>query len=123
MLRSPDVQVSHVIVCDPNTSALTIPITINIKDKSIETTALIDCRVERTFIHKELVKQYQLLTYVLNRPIIARNVDNTINKESVITRYTKLNLGLNTIDEQLLIINTSKSLIILGLPWLKQVNP
>ena len=116
MLWSPDVQVSRVIVCDPNTSALTIPITINMKNESIETTALIDCGAEGTFIHKELVKQHQLPTYALNRPIIARNVDNTINKEGVITRYTKLNLGLNTIDEQLLITNTGKSPIILGLP-------
>ena len=46
MLRSPDVQVSRVIVCDPNTSALTIPITINMKNESIETTALINCGAE-----------------------------------------------------------------------------
>ena len=59
---------------------------------------------------------------MLNKPIIAQNIDNTINKESVITRYTKLNLKLNTIDKQLLIINTGKSSIILGLLWLKQVN-
>ena len=71
MLRSPDVQVSRVIVCDPNTSALTIPITINTKDESIETTALIDYGIEGIFIHKELVKQHQLPTYMLNRPIIA----------------------------------------------------
>ena len=71
MLRSPDVQVSRVIVCDPNTSALTIPITINTKDESIKTIAFIDCGVEGTFIYKELVKQHQLPTYVLNRPIIA----------------------------------------------------
>ena len=51
----------------------------------------------------------------MNRPIIARNVDNTINKEDIITRYTKLNLGLNIIDKWLLITNTGKSLIILGL--------
>ena len=50
-------------------------------------------------------------------------MDNTINKESVITRYTKLNLELNTTDERLLIINIGKSSIILGLLWLKQVNP
>ena len=56
MLQSPDVQVSCVIVCDPNTSALTIPITINTKGESIETTALIDYEAEGTFIHKELVK-------------------------------------------------------------------
>ena len=116
MLQSPNIQVSHVIVYDPNTSALTIPITINMKNKSIETTALIDCGVKGTFIHKELVKQHQLPTYILNRPIIAWNVDNTINKEGIITRYTKLNLGLNTIDKWLLIINTGKSPIILGLP-------
>ena len=58
MLQSLDVQVSYVIVCDPNTSALTIPIIINIKDKSIKTTTLIDCGAEGTFIHKELVKQH-----------------------------------------------------------------
>ena len=43
-------------------------------------------------------------------------MNNTINKKGVITKYTKLNLGLNTIDEQLLITNIGKSLIILGLP-------
>ena len=53
---------------------------------------------------------------MLNRPIIARNVNNTINKEDVITRYTKLNLGLNITDEWLLITNTGKFPIILGLP-------
>ena len=58
MLQSPDVQVSCIIVCDPNTSALTISITINMKDKSIETTALINYRAEGTFIYKELVKQH-----------------------------------------------------------------
>ena len=52
---------------------------------------------------------------MLNRPIIAQNMDNTINKEGIITRYTKLNLEFNIIDEQLLIINTGKSLIILRL--------
>ena len=56
MLQSPDIQVSHIIVYNPNTSALTIFIIINTKDETIETTAFIDCGVEGTFIHKELVK-------------------------------------------------------------------
>ena len=99
MLWSLNIQVSCVIVYDPNISILTISIIINIKDESIETIAFIDYRVEGTFIHKELIKQHQLLIYALNRPIIAQNIDNTINKEGVITRYTKLNLGLNTMDE------------------------
>ena len=58
MLWSPNIQVSCVIVYDPNTSAFTILITINTKDKSIETTAFIDCKAERIFIYKELVKQH-----------------------------------------------------------------
>ena len=49
-------------------------------------------------------------------------MNNTINKKGVITRYTKLNLRLNTIDKQLLITNIGKSSIILGLLQLKQVN-
>ena len=58
MLQSPDVQVSYIIVCDPNISALTILITINMKDKSIKTIALIDCGAKGTFIYKKLVKQH-----------------------------------------------------------------
>ena len=49
-------------------------------------------------------------------------MDNTINKEGVITRYTKLNLGLNITDKWFLITNIGKSLIILRLLQLKQVN-
>ena len=56
MLQSLDVQVFCIIVCDPNISALTILIIINIKNKSIKTIALINCRAEGTFIHKKLVK-------------------------------------------------------------------
>ena len=41
------------------------------KDESIKTIALIDYRAEETFIYKKLVKQHQLPTYALNRPIIA----------------------------------------------------
>ena len=85
------------------------------KDESIKTIALIDYRAKKTFIYKELIKQYQLPTYMLNRPIIAQNVDNIINKKSVIIRYAKLNLRLNIIDKWLLITNTGKSLIILEL--------
>ena len=36
---------------------------------------------------------------MLNKPIIAWNVNNIINKKGVITRYTKLNLGLNIINK------------------------
>ena len=42
-------------------------------------------------------------------------MNNIINKESVITRYTKLNLRLNIIDKWLLITNIGKSPIILEL--------
>ena len=58
MLQSFDIQVSCVIVYNPNTSVFTIPIIINTKDESIETTAFIDCGAEKTFIHKELVKSH-----------------------------------------------------------------
>ena len=58
ILWSSNIQVSHVIVYNLNISALTIPITINMKDKSIKTIAFIDYEVEGTFIYKKLVKQY-----------------------------------------------------------------
>ena len=58
MLYSFNVQVSYIIVCDININTLTIFITINIKDESIKTIAIIDYKVKKTFIHKDLIKQY-----------------------------------------------------------------
>ena len=69
------------------------------KNKSIKTITVIDCRAEGTFIYKGLVKQHQLLIYMLNRPIIAQNIDNIINKEDIIIKYIKLNQRLNTINK------------------------
>ena len=58
MLWSLNIQVSYVIIYNPNTSAFTIPIIINMKNKSIKTITVIDCGAEETFIYKELVKQH-----------------------------------------------------------------
>ena len=56
MLYSSNVQVSYIIIYDLNTNIFTIFITINIKNKSIKTIALINYRVKKTFIHKDLIK-------------------------------------------------------------------
>ena len=56
MLYFHNVQVFYIIIYNSNTSAFTILIIINMKDKNIETIALINCRVEGTFIHKKTSK-------------------------------------------------------------------
>ena len=53
-----NIQVFHIIIYNPNISAFTIFIIINIKNKSIETIAFIDYKTERIFIYKNLIKQY-----------------------------------------------------------------
>ena len=56
MLCFPNIQVFYIIIYNSNTSAFTILIIINMKDKNIKTTAFIDCEAEKTFIYKNLVK-------------------------------------------------------------------
>ena len=61
----------------------------------------------------------------LKRPILARNVDGTINKTRTITSYVDLTMKIDkrVIDIQLLVTGLGNQRIILGFPWLNECNP
>lgn len=56
--------------------------------KSIETKALINSGAKGIFINKKLVEKENLPTIPLSCPITAKNVDNSINQQGLITQFT-----------------------------------
>jgi hypothetical protein len=66
-----------------------------------------------------------MMTSSIRKPILVRNVDGTLNKNGTITRSTVLDLKINgrTKKTRFLITRLGKETIILGLPWLQDINP
>lgn len=61
----------------------------------------------------------------LEEPLIAYNVDGTINKKGTISHLVTLQLEINgqLQTETLMVTGLGKQKIILGFPWLRKENP
>ena len=94
-------------------------------EQIIETQILLDSGAEGLFMNQAFVEKNQIPTIPLLKPIIPRNVDRTTNQSGRITHHTWAHIVFD--DQQLLtrflIMNTRKSDVLLGLPWLKEHNP
>ena len=93
--------------------------------KAVDTRALIDSRASISCIDWGFVRKQRIPTQRLKTPIHARNADNSVNSKRVIRFTTTLFLDIGGITRQttLYIMNLGNENIILGLPWLKDVNP
>ena len=98
-----------------------IPTLLKIHGKDIHSEALIDSRVEGTFINKKLVKQLNLSLIPLTQPILAKNIDGTPIIGSTITHKVTIPLKTETkaIGTELLVTPIGQKQLILGLSWLK----
>ena len=113
------------VVHSQKTNQLSMPMQLRCGTQDIDIHALIDTGAEGTFIHHRIVQHYDLPTRRLHNPINVQNVDGTHNRAGQITHEVRcwVTIDGRTTREQLLITNTGSSEIILGLPWLQQVNP
>ena len=92
--------------------------------------AAIDSACEGILVNKTWVKKNNFPTYVLSHPICIQNVDDTINKASLIWSGLDVNLmvrdqqgRMHTKCVQMFITNLGKDNILLGTDWLKYHNP
>ena len=94
-------------------------------EQIVETQILLDSGAKGLFINQAFVKENRIPTIPLLKPIIPWNVDRTTNQSGRITHCTWAHIVFD--NQQLLtrflIMNTGKSNILLGLPWLKEQNP
>jgi hypothetical protein len=103
-----------------------LPIEVAESEKrTVETNELLDCGAGGTFIDQRFVKNHELTMTPLRKRILVRNVDGTLNKNGTITQSMILDLKVNgrTKKTRFLVTGLGKETIILGLPWLQDINP
>ena len=115
----------HAVHTHINANAILLPIEIKKNEyESVETLALIDSGAGGKFINRKYVEQLGLPIQALERPIMARNVDGTLNKTGTITSYVNLTVKIDgrTTDIQFLVTGLGNQRIILGFPLLNECN-
>src|SRR6202023_286163 len=93
-------------------------------DKSFDIKVLIDSGAGGTFIDKKFALQNRLALTPLNRKINAYNADGTKNSAGSIEHcvWLKVQIGKTKVHTRFLVTGLGEDRIILGLPWLKEIN-
>ena len=65
------------------------------ENKTVDTPVLLDTGAGGNFMNKNYAKQNNIILYPLDKPIIPRNVDGSLNQEGEITHYTWVRAKLN----------------------------
>ena len=86
---------------------------------------MVDSGATALFINKRFVKQNNMEMHPLRNPIVLDNIDGAINKAGSLTHFVRLTLtiGSHTDTHDFLVTDLGPENLILGLPWLKKVNP
>lgn len=119
----PSLTISTVLRIDSSSHSIHLPVII--KDRNIVTKALIDTGAGGAFIDEDFAIRKGIELKKLIVPIPVYNVDKTLNKKGMITRYTWLDLEVGgiKIPTRLYASGLGGETIILGLPWLQRVDP
>ncbi|KAJ3510828.1 hypothetical protein NMY22_g15850 [Coprinellus aureogranulatus] len=93
--------------------------------RNIETRGLVDCAAGGKFIDQDFAKKHRLPVKTLTRVLTAKNVDGTPNKNGVIREYVQLPITVHgrTSNQKFFITGLGRQNIILGMPWIRQMNP
>ena len=100
------------------------PIRLQYRARTITTTALIDCGATGNFIDPSLVNRLLLPSQAI-LPLLAFNIDGTVNKQGWITAATTVHCQAADFKDNLMlmIVGLGQSQVILGMPWLTKHNP
>ena len=86
---------------------------------------LLDSGASGKFINQDFAQDIHAEKKDLEKPIQVYNVDGTLNKQGTITQYVELELEIHEQKQKhrLLLTGLGNQQIILGLTWLKEMNP
>jgi hypothetical protein len=87
---------------------------------------MLDSGATAVFINERFVSKHNILRRPLTRPIALHNIDGSINKAGSLTHFARLTMNIGSkYTEKLdfLITDLGPEDIILGLPWLRWINP
>ena len=89
------------------------------------TAAMIDSGATALFISHCFIKQNNVFCHRLVQDIPLYNIDGSKNKAGSITHYARLWVLMGEYDEclEFLVTDLGPEDVVLGLPWLRRVNP
>ena len=95
------------------------------KGLELNTAAMVDSGATGLFTSNEFVKANNLRRLRLRKPISVHNIDGTLNQAGSIEEFVQLAI---TVDNHkhwvdMLITDLGGESVILGLPWLRKLNP
>ena len=122
-MNKEELSINGVTVSSLSRNKITIPISHCSNLKTAETKALIDSGAEGKFIDRSIVNWKKVIH--LKKPITVRNVDGTNNEMGKIRYKTKIcyNIDKDEFEDWFYVTKLGDQKVILGLPWLKEVNP
>ena len=102
-----------------------IPISIRTSNTMANIKGLVDSEATDCFMSPAFIQQMRLGTRPLQKPKRIWNIDNTTNKDGLITHYIDLNVQTKGIHRtiQFLIMNIGNKDLVLGYPWLTTFEP
>jgi hypothetical protein len=111
---------------DPFSSHLRFSVVVSKTNRSARILAMLDSGVTAIFINERFVLQHNILCCPLTRSITLHNINGSINKAGSLTYFACLTMNISSkYTEKLdfLITDLDPKDIILGLPWLRRINP
>ena len=86
---------------------------------------MIDSGATGIFVSEKFVSENHVVRKPMKHPIVLYNIDGSKNKAGSITHYATLRLQVGTFDKYVdcYVTNISNEDLILGIPWLREVNP
>ena len=94
MLVSPSLDIYSVTVGNISNDTLCISFKTVTREKNVETQAMIDCRAGGVFIDQNFAKNFKQRK--LDHPLIAKNVDGTVDKKGTIGDYVDLEFKIDS---------------------------
>jgi hypothetical protein len=127
---SPTSSYNHILSCivssiDSLGNHFHVNVIIKGINRSVCSPAMIDSEATALFINKHFVQCHHIICLPLPNTIALHNINSFKNKAGLLTHFACLILTIGSWNKptNFLVTNLSPEDIILGLPWLKKVNP
>jgi hypothetical protein len=118
-------KISVIHELNPLSSHFHIGVKLRGMNRSLETAAMVDSGATALFLGRKFVEKQHIRTFPLRHPIDVFNIDGTSNQAGRIDRFAKIGLTVDGQEQWLdfLVTDIGNEDVILGLPWLRKVNP
>jgi len=102
-----------------------IEVVLKGRNRCTSVAAMVDCGATALFISEKFVKKNNVRTRPLVRPVLLYNIDGSKNCAGTVALSARLRLRVGETEEwrEFLVTNLGPEDVILGLPWLRSVNP